>query len=34
MIVVILAVSGSLAALLTLWTGRSRLDNYQGRHRR
>lgn len=34
MIVIILAVSGSLAALLTLWTGRSRLGNYEGKHRR
>jgi hypothetical protein len=34
MIIVILAVSGSLAAVATLWTGRSKLDGYEGRHRR
>jgi hypothetical protein len=34
MIVVILAVSGSLAALMLLWQTRSRLDGYEGRHRR
>jgi hypothetical protein len=34
MVVIILAVSGSLAAVATLWTGRSRLGGYEGRHRR
>jgi hypothetical protein len=34
MIIVILAVSGSLAGLAMLWTGRSKLDGYEGRHRR
>jgi hypothetical protein len=34
MVVIILAVSGSLAAVATLWTGRSRLSTYEGRHRR
>jgi hypothetical protein len=34
MIIVILAVSGSLAAVATLWTGRSKLGTYEGRHRR
>lgn len=34
MVVIILAVSGSLAGLATLWTGRSRLGSYEGRHRR
>lgn len=34
MVVIILAVSGSLAAVATLWTGRSRLGTYEGRHRR
>jgi hypothetical protein len=34
MVVIILAVSGSIAALVSLWTGRSRLGGYEGRHRR